>query len=106
VKFSEQFVDNTFSREQETQADTTGVRFMADARFDPQGAVRLQELLITHVGSSGVLSFLNTHPSGEARIRNIKQIIATMPAQDSPAPVEFQNAARASLHQRHRGGRR
>jgi TPR repeat protein len=89
VKFGEQFVGNTFSREQETQADTTGVRFMADAGFDPQGAVRLQELLIAHVGSSGVLSFLNTHPSGEARIRNIKQIIATMPAQASPAPVEF-----------------
>jgi TPR repeat protein/Zn-dependent protease with chaperone function len=89
VKFGEQFVDNTFSREQETQADTTGVRFMADAGFDPQGAVRLQELLIAHVGSSGVLSFLNTHPSGEARIRNIKQIIATIPAQASPAPVEF-----------------
>jgi TPR repeat protein len=89
VKFGEQFVDNTFSREQETQADTTGVRFMADAGFDPQGAVRLQELLIAHVGSSGVLSILNTHPSGEARIRNIKQIIATMPAQASAAPVEF-----------------
>jgi TPR repeat protein/Zn-dependent protease with chaperone function len=89
VKFGEQFVGNTFSREQETEADTTGVRFMTDAGFDPQGAVRLQEILISHVGSSGVMSFLNTHPSGEARIRNIKQVIASLPAQASQSPVEF-----------------
>ena len=88
VNFGASIVGNTFSREQEREADATGVRFMADAGFDPQGAIRLQELLITHVGSSGVLSFLSTHPSGEARISSIKQIIATLPAASAPA-AEF-----------------
>jgi TPR repeat protein/Zn-dependent protease with chaperone function len=89
VNFSVSMVDNTFTRDQEREADATGARFMIDAGFDPQGAVKLQQILIAKVGSYGALSFLTNHPSGEERIRNIERIIAASPPPAALAATEF-----------------
>jgi hypothetical protein len=80
VDFGANMMNNAFTRDQEREADATGVRFMAQAGFDPQGAVRLQELLVEKYGSTGLIAtFLQTHPSGEERIRNIRAEIAALP---------------------------
>jgi predicted Zn-dependent protease len=66
-------IANAFSRDEEREADQFGVEFMAHAGFDPWGAVRLQEKLLT-AGSKAALPFLSTHPSGAERIENMKRL--------------------------------
>ena len=56
-----------YSRGEEHDADAQGVKYMIASGFSPDGAIRLHENII-QAGSS----FLNTHPSSESRVQNIK----------------------------------
>ncbi|KAM0747989.1 hypothetical protein T439DRAFT_292519, partial [Meredithblackwellia eburnea MCA 4105] len=76
------FLDQTlaqkaYSRKLETEADALGMEMMAKAGFDPQGAVRLWEVLNEleqeHLdsgagGLEGKIGILRTHPTGEQRL--------------------------------------
>ena len=65
---------NAFSRNDEREADEYGTKWMIDAGYNPEGAVRLHEDLLRHSGDNG--GFLSTHPSSSERIANIRRIIA------------------------------
>ncbi|WP_310448738.1 M48 family metallopeptidase [Sulfuritalea sp.] len=65
--------DRAFSRNDERQADSTGVDYMRRAGFAAKGAVRLQQLLLT-TPSNNAIRFLSTHPSGEERIANLREL--------------------------------
>lgn len=66
-------VSNTFSREEEHDADRLGVKYMVQAGFDPFGSVRLQEKL--GAASRGdLLPFLSSHPSSSERVENMKRL--------------------------------
>lgn len=56
-----------FSRAQESESDVLGLRYMAEAGFDPRAAVELWRNM-AEVGGNGPPAFLSTHPSGEQRI--------------------------------------
>ena len=60
------------SRTQETEADVVGQRLMAQAGFDPRGAVSLWENMIEE-GGSRPPEFLSTHPDPSARIGEMRQ---------------------------------
>ena len=77
INFGAQLIDNTFTREQEREADASSVEYMVQAGYNPEGAIRLQQLLISRYGTSGALAFLQSHPSGEERIQNLRDKIAT-----------------------------
>ncbi len=81
-------VSRAFSRDDEREADQFGVKFMANAGFDPWGAMRLQGKLLK-VASSSMLPFLNTHPSSAERVENMRRLaMETSPDQAlSPTPV-------------------
>lgn len=64
-----------YSRDDEREADRTGVRYMQAAGFPADGAIRLQQYLLVAGGSSGI-QFLSTHPGGQERIDELKQLIA------------------------------
>lgn len=66
--------DRAFSRDDERQADSTGVAYMRRAGYAAQGAVRLQQLLLT-TPSKNASRFLSTHPSGEERIANLRDLM-------------------------------
>ncbi|BBD80477.1 M48 family metallopeptidase [Aerosticca soli] len=51
-----------FSRVQESEADTLGLRYMAEAGFDPRAAATLWHKMATQ-GGSKLPAFLSTHPS-------------------------------------------
>ena len=70
-------VSNTFTREEERDADRFGVGYMAQAGFDPWGAVRLQEKLKS-VAKGSLLPFLSSHPAGDERIKNMKHLAMEM----------------------------
>ena len=70
-----------FSRDDERESDDLGVRYLYNARYDPDGMVDLFRKLIAQRQSSPsrVTQFFSTHPLTEERIRNVQQEIAKMP---------------------------
>lgn len=61
-----------FSRGQESEADVLGLRYLAEAGFNPQAAVELWQNMAKVSGGGGP-SFLSTHPSGEQRIKTLQE---------------------------------
>ncbi|HEX7339315.1 MAG TPA: M48 family metallopeptidase [Rhodanobacteraceae bacterium] len=59
-----------FSRAQESEADTMGQRYMAEAGFNPEAAVALWQKM-DKLGNAPS-SFLSTHPSPGQRIANMR----------------------------------
>lgn len=66
-------VTNSYSRDDEREADQLGVQYMIKAGFDPLGAVHLQEKLST-AAKDTTLAFLSTHPGSAERIENMKRL--------------------------------
>src|SRR5688572_2207404 len=65
------------SREQESEADVVGQQLMAEAGFDPRGAVALWQNMIQASGSRPP-QWLSTHPNPENRIRELQQRAASL----------------------------
>ena len=60
-----------YSREDEREADTEGVKYMLLAGFSPCGAARLQEKMGA-VSPGALIPFMSTHPSNAERVENMK----------------------------------
>jgi predicted Zn-dependent protease len=66
------------SRQQETEADVVGQQLMAQAGFDPRGAVALWSNMISASSGSRPPQWLSTHPNPESRIRELQQRANTL----------------------------
>jgi predicted Zn-dependent protease len=66
--------DRAYSRDDEREADRIGLEYMRRAGFAETGAISLQQRLLT-VSSGTAIPFLSTHPGGEERIENLRQLI-------------------------------
>ena len=66
------------SRQQESEADVVGQQLMAQAGFDPRGAVALWSNMIAASNGSRPPQWLSTHPNPEARIRELQQRAASL----------------------------
>lgn len=64
-----------YSRTHESEADRLGLIFMAMAGYNPAEAVDFWGRMAAMSGGGGTPGFLSTHPSNEARIRNLKKIL-------------------------------
>lgn len=62
-----------FGRDQESQSDSLGLRYMTKHGYDPQGMIQLMEILAAAGG--GGMEILQTHPLSETRIQRIKSEI-------------------------------
>lgn len=67
-------IESSFSRDDEREADAWGIDYMIAAGYDPWAAVRLHEKMLAQPGGVGI-PFLSSHPSGQERIENLKQLI-------------------------------
>ena len=65
------------SRQQETEADVLGQRLMAQAGFDPRGAVGLWQNMVA-AGGSRPPEMLSTHPDPSSRIGEMQQRAAAL----------------------------
>ncbi|MSR07354.1 MAG: peptidase M48 [Gemmatimonadetes bacterium] len=72
-----------FSRDNESQADQLGLRYMRKADYDPRELPKIFVMLgrESEIGSSGgkVPEWLATHPNPENRLEQINQQIAALP---------------------------
>lgn len=78
-------ISRTFSRDEERDADQLGVTYMAQAGFDPWGAVRLQEKLAA-ISSGSLIPFLSTHPASAERVENMKRLLKDKSPDVAPVP--------------------
>jgi beta-barrel assembly-enhancing protease len=71
-----QMVNMKYGREDELQSDELGVRFMAQAGYDPRAMVGVQEILSSQSQGEAPPEFMSTHPSAPNRIQVIEAAIA------------------------------
>jgi len=75
-----------FGREQETEADLTGLQLLQRAKIDPSGMIRFFERLSEK--DEGRMEWLSTHPMSTARAERLKAELAALP-KILPAPFTF-----------------
>jgi Zn-dependent protease with chaperone function len=75
-----------FGREQETEADLTGLHLLHRARIDPSGMISFFERLAEK--DEGRTEWLSTHPMSSARAERLRAELAAMPKQ-LPEPFTF-----------------
>lgn len=84
-----------FGREQETEADVTGIRLLHDARIAPDGMIRFFERLSEK--DKERVELFSTHPMSAARAERLKAELAALPKQTpEPFTVEW-NSVQDSL---------
>ena len=64
-----------YNRNQELEADSLGLRYMAKAAYNPEAAVDFWQAMQANSGADGAPAFLSTHPSGEQRIAQIEAML-------------------------------
>lgn len=69
-------INMSYGRDQELQSDDLGVRFMAEAGYDPEALVDVMKILEEASGGQRQPEFMSTHPSPENRIQKIREAIA------------------------------
>lgn len=70
-----QLINMKFSREDELQADTLGVRLMVETGYDPRALIRVMEILAEASGGQQQPEFTSTHPNPDNRIQEIQAAI-------------------------------
>lgn len=79
-----------FSRDDESQADQLGLRYMQRVNFDPRQmpeVLRMLDRLSTAEGGARLPTWLETHPSPANRVAAIEQQIAALPQDFSGTSV-------------------
>ena len=82
-----------FSRQLEMEADTLGVKYMAQAGYDPKGALGFMKTLDQQraISQSDIPPYLMTHPMTQERVANMEQLTRTnveRPRSDGPDPLK------------------
>lgn len=68
----------SFNRNEESEADYLGMRYMSRAGYNPRGQLQVMEILRdASEGSPKQLEWLATHPLPDTRIREIQQLLQT-----------------------------
>lgn len=68
-------VNMKYGRDDELQSDRLGVRFLADAGYDPRALIRVMEVLAGASGGARQPEFMSTHPDPGNRIQEIERAI-------------------------------
>jgi predicted Zn-dependent protease len=64
-----------YGRDDELQSDRLGVRFLADAQYDPRALLRVMEVLASVGGGARQPEFMSTHPDPGNRLEEIQKAI-------------------------------
>jgi predicted Zn-dependent protease len=83
-----QMVNMKYGREDELQSDELGVRFMAQAGYDPRAMIGVQQILARQHEGEAPPEMFSTHPSAPNRIQTIEAAIAKIYPNGVPAGLE------------------
>jgi predicted Zn-dependent protease len=83
-----QLVNMRFGRNDELESDRLGVRFMAEAGYDPRAMVEVMKILAGSAAGPRPPEFFSTHPNPDNRIARIEQAIAEAFPQGVPAGLK------------------
>ncbi len=64
-----------YGRDEESEADMLGVRYMTRARYDPMGQVDVMRVLKAASGPQTTPEWLSTHPAPDTRIERLRRLI-------------------------------
>lgn len=79
-----------FSRDQESEADMLGVRYMTAHGYNPYGQVQVMKVLSEASQGGAPPEFLSTHPYPETRIERLTALIESKyPGANDPAKYTF-----------------
>ncbi|MFT4939065.1 MAG: putative Zn-dependent protease [Paraglaciecola sp.] len=82
-----------YTRSNEKEADSIGIKILAQAGFDPNGASSFFSTLSEKYRLQSKLTpFLMTHPLPESRVADARTRAATYPARNVPVSINFQLA--------------
>jgi predicted Zn-dependent protease len=70
-----QLVTMRFGRQDEIESDRLGVRFLAEAGYDPRGMIEVMKILEKAGGGGRQPEFFSTHPNPANRISNLEAAI-------------------------------
>lgn len=70
-----QMINMKYGRGDELESDKLGVRFMAQAGYNPEAMIKVMEILAEAGGGSRQPEFFSTHPNPENRIDHIRAAI-------------------------------
>ncbi len=80
------------SREEESEADSLGMRYMTRAGYNPHGQLEVMQVLQRESGTGGSPEWLQTHPLPATRIQRVQQELnTTYAAQSGPQAGNFQD---------------
>lgn len=64
-----------FSRDQESEADALGIRYMVRAGYDPQGLLDVMQILKAASEADRSIEMLSTHPYPETRLKRVAALL-------------------------------
>lgn len=65
-----------FSRDDESESDALGVRFMMQAGYNPEALIGVMEILAAVSGGGNQSDFMSSHPNPANRMERIREVIA------------------------------
>jgi predicted Zn-dependent protease len=83
-----QLVNMRFGREDELESDELGVKFMAEAGYDPRAMAGVMQILAKSGGGGRQPEFFSTHPNPENRIQRIEAAVAAQFPSGVPEGLE------------------
>lgn len=95
VQGGQLFVGGTllkFSRDQESEADSLGMRYMSKAGYNPKGQLEVMQILARAAGGGSTPEILATHPLPQTRIDRVNKELKSTYAntQSGPDAQRFQ----------------
>lgn len=67
----------SFDRDEESESDKLGMRYMVRAGYNPVGQLQVMEILKAASSGGGQPEWLSTHPAPQTRINRIEKLLAT-----------------------------
>lgn len=83
-----QMLTMKYGRDDELQSDRLGVKYMAQAGYDPRSMVRVMEILAEAGGGGSRPDFMSTHPSPDRRVERIQAAIDELYQDGVPSGLE------------------
>lgn len=75
-----------YGRDQESQADDLGLRYMSRLGYNPYAQLQVLEILRDASGGASPPEFLSTHPAPDTRLRRVKAILDSEYSSQRNAP--------------------